>query len=62
MHPSDERTGLRYGVLPWIHAIGADLLTPEQARHHLDLIEEHLLGPGRRPPLRPAGRATSAAR
>ena len=45
MHPSDERTGLRYGVLPWIHAIGADLLTPEQARHHLDLIEEHLLGP-----------------
>ena len=45
VHPSDERTGLRYGVLPWIHAIGADLLTPEQARHHLDLIEEHLLGP-----------------
>ena len=28
VHPSDERTGLRYGVLPWIHAIGADLLTP----------------------------------
>ena len=45
VHPSDERTGLRYGVLPWIHAISADLLTPEQARHHLDLIEEHLLGP-----------------
>ncbi|MGO4601666.1 GH36-type glycosyl hydrolase domain-containing protein [Terrabacter sp. 2YAF2] len=45
VHPSDERTGLHYGVLPWIHAIGADLMTPEQARHHLDLIEEHLLGP-----------------
>ena len=45
VHPTDERTGLHYGVLPWIHAIGADLLTPEQARHHLDLIEEHLLGP-----------------
>ncbi len=45
VHPSDERTGLRYGVLPWIHAIGADLLTPEQARHHLELIDEHLLGP-----------------
>ncbi|MGO4661376.1 cellobiose phosphorylase [Terrabacter sp. 2TAF16] len=45
VHPSDERTALHYGVLPWIHAIGADLLTPEQARHHLDLIEEHLLGP-----------------
>ncbi|TQM65141.1 hypothetical protein [Humibacillus xanthopallidus] len=45
VHPRDERTGLGYGVLPWIHAISADLLTPEQARHHLDLIEEHLLGP-----------------
>ncbi|WP_374971254.1 GH36-type glycosyl hydrolase domain-containing protein [Terrabacter sp. BE26] len=45
VHPSDERTGLHYGVLPWIHAIGAELMTPEQARHHLDLIEEHLLGP-----------------
>jgi cellobiose phosphorylase len=45
VHPSDERTGLRYGVLPWIHAISADLLTPEQARHHLELIEQHLLGP-----------------
>ncbi|HET8988468.1 MAG TPA: cellobiose phosphorylase, partial [Humibacillus sp.] len=45
VHPSDERTGLHYGVLPWIHAISADLLTPEQARHHLDLIEAHLLGP-----------------
>src|SRR4051812_14282535 len=45
VHPTDERTGLHYGVLPWIHAIGADLMTPEQARHHLDLIGEHLMGP-----------------
>lgn len=45
VHPRDTRTGLTYGVLPWIHAISADLLSPEQARHHLDLIEEHLLGP-----------------
>ncbi|MEW1952047.1 cellobiose phosphorylase [Terrabacter sp. NPDC080008] len=45
VHPSDERTGLHYGVLPWIHAIGAELMTPEQARHHLDLIGEHLMGP-----------------
>lgn len=45
VHPRDTRTGLTYGVLPWIHAISADLLTPEQARAHLDLIEEHLLGP-----------------
>lgn len=45
VHPRDTRTGLTYGVLPWIHAISADLLSPEQARHHLDLIDEHLLGP-----------------
>jgi CRISPR-associated protein Csx3 len=45
VHPRDTRTGLTYGVLPWIHAISADLLTPEQARHHLDLIDQHLLGP-----------------
>jgi cellobiose phosphorylase len=45
VHPTDEHTGLRYGILPWIHAISADLLTPEQARRHLDLIEQHLLGP-----------------
>ncbi len=45
VHPRDTRTGLTYGVLPWIHAISADLLTPEQAQHHLDLIDEHLLGP-----------------
>ena len=45
VHPADTRTGLTYGVLPWIHAISADLLTPEQAQHHLDLIDEHLLGP-----------------
>ncbi|WP_157581475.1 GH36-type glycosyl hydrolase domain-containing protein [Phycicoccus sp. Root563] len=45
VHPRDTRTGLTYGVLPWIHAISADLLTPDQARAHLDLIEEHLLGP-----------------
>jgi CRISPR-associated protein Csx3 len=45
VHPQDTRTGLTYGVLPWIHAISADLLTGAQAKHHLDLIDEHLLGP-----------------
>ena len=45
VHPRDQRTGLSHGVLPWIHAISGDQLSPEQARHHLDLIEQHLLGP-----------------
>ncbi|WP_407342877.1 GH36-type glycosyl hydrolase domain-containing protein [Pengzhenrongella phosphoraccumulans] len=45
VHPSDERTGLRYSVLPMINAITGDLLSPESARTHLDAIEQHLLGP-----------------
>ncbi|MCW3158700.1 hypothetical protein OIE40_11910 [Micropruina sp. KQZ13P-5] len=45
VHPRDDRTGLTYGVLPWIHAISAELLEPDAAAHHLRLIEEHLLGP-----------------
>ncbi|MBM6401169.1 cellobiose phosphorylase [Phycicoccus sonneratiae] len=45
VHPRDTRTGLTLGILPWIHAVSADLLTPEQAGQHLALVEEHLLGP-----------------
>jgi len=45
VHPADTRTGLTYGVLPWIHAITSDVLDPAASRAHLRLIEEHLLGP-----------------
>lgn len=45
IHPLDEETGLTYSLLPMIHAISGDLLTPSEARRHLDLIEEHLIGP-----------------
>ncbi|HEX5335971.1 MAG TPA: hypothetical protein VFW55_08825 [Propionicimonas sp.] len=45
VHPRDRRTGLTYGVLPWIHAITGDQVSPEQARHHLDLLHAHLWGP-----------------
>ncbi|MEP6752148.1 MAG: hypothetical protein ABI959_05335 [Candidatus Dormiibacterota bacterium] len=45
VHPSDHRTGLHYGVLQIIHAISGDLLSPEDARAHLALIREHLIGP-----------------
>jgi CRISPR-associated protein Csx3 len=45
VHPSDERTGLHHGLLQMVHAISADLLTPVQAKAHLAVIEEHLLGP-----------------
>jgi cellobiose phosphorylase len=45
VHPTDERTGLHHGVLQMIHAISADLFTPEQAKAHLAIIDKHLLGP-----------------
>jgi len=45
VHPSDQRTGLSYGLLQIIHAISGDLLSPSEARKHLDVIDEHLLGP-----------------
>lgn len=45
VHPSDERTGLKYGLLQIIHAISGDLLSPSEAREHLEVIDAHLLGP-----------------
>jgi 1,2-beta-oligoglucan phosphorylase len=36
---------VRYSSLAMIHAILEDLLTPEQARHHLQLMDAHLRGP-----------------
>lgn len=45
VHPSDQRTGLSYGLLQIIHAISGDLLSPSEASEHLDVLQEHLLGP-----------------
>ncbi len=45
LHPSDERTGVRYSSLAMIHAILEDLLTPAQTREHLQIIDTHLSGP-----------------
>jgi cellobiose phosphorylase len=45
IHPRDTQTGLSYSLLPMVHAIINDMFTPAQARAHLDLIREHLLGP-----------------
>lgn len=43
LHPRDAEHGVHYSLLPMIHAILADLFTPEQAAHHVDLIRRHLL-------------------
>jgi cellobiose phosphorylase len=45
LHPTDERTGLHYSLLPMTRSIIGALFTPEQARHHLRLIRDHLLLP-----------------
>lgn len=45
LHPLDDKTGLRYSLLPMIHAIINEMLDPAQAKHHLGLIREHLHGP-----------------
>jgi cellobiose phosphorylase len=45
LHPRDRTTGVSYSLLPMIHAIINGLLTPEQAKKHLDLIRAHLHGP-----------------
>lgn len=45
LHPRDTRTGLRYSLLPMMHAVLDSLFTPEQARLQADLIERHLKGP-----------------
>src|SRR5208282_6114918 len=45
LHPSDRKTGVRYSLIPMNCAIAGGLFTPEQARHHLGLIQRHLLFP-----------------
>jgi cellobiose phosphorylase len=45
IHPSDTRTGLTYSLLPMKRSIIGGMFTPEQARHHLHIIREHLLFP-----------------
>jgi cellobiose phosphorylase len=45
LHPRDAKTGIRYRLLPMIHAIINDLLDPDEARAHVALMRAHLLGP-----------------
>ena len=45
LHPRDRSSAIHYSVLPMIHAILVDLVTPEQASRHVELIRRHLLGP-----------------
>ena len=45
LHPSDERTGLSFSLIPMTQAIIGGVFTPAQARRHLAVIRKHLLFP-----------------
>ena len=45
LHPRDGVTGVRYSSLAMIHAILEDLLTADQTRAHLEIIQRELSGP-----------------
>jgi cellobiose phosphorylase len=45
LHPRDETSGVRYSALAMIHGVLENMLTPAQARDHLNLIGTHLIGP-----------------
>jgi cellobiose phosphorylase len=45
LHPGDERMAINYSLIPMTRSMIARLFTPEQARHHLRIIREHLLYP-----------------
>jgi cellobiose phosphorylase len=45
LHPQDAVTGVHFSLLPMMHAMLDDMLTPAQAAAHVKLIDEHLTGP-----------------
>jgi cellobiose phosphorylase len=45
LHPTDNTTGINYRLLPMTRSMIAELLTPEQADQHLDLIMEKFYCP-----------------
>ena len=45
LHPQDTRTGVHYSLLPMMHAVLENLLTPAQAQAQAALIEQQLTGP-----------------
>jgi len=45
LHPGDNKTNIRYSILPMNRGIISGIFTKAQAYHHQDLIEQHLKGP-----------------
>ena len=45
LHPSDQETGIQYRLLPMTRSMISELLTPEQAASHYEIIREQLFCP-----------------
>jgi 1,2-beta-oligoglucan phosphorylase len=45
LHPTDTKTGIHYRLLPMQQSIISELLTPEQANAHYQIIKENLYCP-----------------
>jgi cellobiose phosphorylase len=45
LHPRDRQTGVRYSLLPMMHAILESMCTPDEAALHLEIMRERLWGP-----------------
>lgn len=45
LHPTDQRTGIKYSLLPMERGILSGIFTPEQKKRHMELIKNHLTGP-----------------
>ncbi|MBQ4899883.1 cellobiose phosphorylase [Paenibacillus sp. Marseille-P2973] len=45
LHPEDRETGIKYRLLPMIQSMISELLSPEQAESHYQLIQDKLLFP-----------------
>lgn len=43
LHPDDRKTGVHYRLLPMTRSMIGGLFDAEEAAHHADLIDEHLL-------------------
>lgn len=45
VHPEDTKTGIQYRLLPMTRSMISELLTPEQADEHYELIKEYMYCP-----------------
>lgn len=45
LHPRDEKTGLKYRLLPFTRSMIAELATPTKVKHYVEIIDKYLKHP-----------------